>query len=325
MSLKLKIVFGILVLFAGFLLTKIGIFAFNGLRTATISQALEKNHDPENPLTRDSDHDGLSDRDEIIYSTDPANPDSDGDRYLDGEEVATGHDPRDADSNEKNGRGLLNTEEPDGKPNLTNRYINSMVASMLTPEGQFDRSQLTKDQYTTVLASIVEQTQVAFYVPPLQDKDITISEDNSKENVKKFLTTVFGIIGNDFLGSSAITNEINNITHLDKSEASDLYYNTYRNLKAVSVPSQWKEIHKQFMHICLELSLSYSFLSGKNLNDDPMKAAVALSYIQSAYLKFTDLTDQFANLVSQQGLFSEAEVKDAAKIAPVTSILPAIK
>lgn len=42
----------------------------------------------------DSDGDGLSDRKEAIYATDPDNPDTDSDGYLDGEEVRNGFSPR---------------------------------------------------------------------------------------------------------------------------------------------------------------------------------------------------------------------------------------
>ena len=41
----------------------------------------------------DSDNDGLSDAEEIIYGTDINNPDSDGDGYLDGDEVRGGYNP----------------------------------------------------------------------------------------------------------------------------------------------------------------------------------------------------------------------------------------
>jgi hypothetical protein len=44
--------------------------------------------------TMDSDHDGLSDYDEInIYHTDPNLADTDGDGYLDGDEIAHSYDP----------------------------------------------------------------------------------------------------------------------------------------------------------------------------------------------------------------------------------------
>jgi len=43
----------------------------------------------------DSDNDGLYDREEIkVYKTDPLNPDTDGDTYLDGDEVDAGYNPK---------------------------------------------------------------------------------------------------------------------------------------------------------------------------------------------------------------------------------------
>lgn len=42
----------------------------------------------------DSDNDGLSDENELIYGTDNKNPDTDGDGYLDGAEVSSGYNPR---------------------------------------------------------------------------------------------------------------------------------------------------------------------------------------------------------------------------------------
>src|SRR3989338_2875622 len=47
----------------------------------------------EPPTSADSDADGLSDDQEVMYGTDPMNPDSDGDGYLDGAEVQNGYNP----------------------------------------------------------------------------------------------------------------------------------------------------------------------------------------------------------------------------------------
>lgn len=53
---------------------------------------------------KDSDGDGISDWQEVMYGTDPYNPDTDGDGLLDGLEVEYGTDPFDPDSD---GDGLL--------------------------------------------------------------------------------------------------------------------------------------------------------------------------------------------------------------------------
>ena len=61
----------------------------------------------------DSDLDGLSDDEEGLLGTDPANPDSDGDGLSDGEEVAAGLDPLDGTDAalDADGDGLTNAEE----------------------------------------------------------------------------------------------------------------------------------------------------------------------------------------------------------------------
>ena len=63
----------------------------------------------------DADFDGLSDADEAIFGTDPANPDSDGDGMEDGYEVRLGFDPLDpADgAQDSDGDGLSNAREQD--------------------------------------------------------------------------------------------------------------------------------------------------------------------------------------------------------------------
>lgn len=62
-----------------------GSCAFFALASDSLSQ--------KQAVFQDSDKDGLSDDEEKVYGTDPANADSDGDSYSDGVEVRSGYDP----------------------------------------------------------------------------------------------------------------------------------------------------------------------------------------------------------------------------------------
>jgi len=82
------------------------------------TEGTEKIHNFSDYLSRmhsedpDSDNDGLSDREEEFYGTDPLNPDTDGDGMSDGDEVKQGRNP--------NGSGLLKNFFI---PHVGNNYI----------------------------------------------------------------------------------------------------------------------------------------------------------------------------------------------------------
>jgi hypothetical protein len=63
----------------------------------------------------DSDEDGLTDSQEVLYGTNPNNPDSDGDGFNDGEEVGAGTSPTDPTSTpvppDTDGDGILNAAD----------------------------------------------------------------------------------------------------------------------------------------------------------------------------------------------------------------------
>ncbi len=62
-------------------------------------------------LSNDSDNDGLTDMEEIIYGTDKDNPDTDGDGYTDGEEVEGGFNPNGSGKLDSDGDGLTDEDE----------------------------------------------------------------------------------------------------------------------------------------------------------------------------------------------------------------------
>lgn len=74
----------------------------------------------------DTDNDGLTDPEEVLYSTDPLNPDTDGDGVSDGDEVAQGSDPTVYDAPvvvDSDGDGIV-----DGDDACVNSILSATVA-----------------------------------------------------------------------------------------------------------------------------------------------------------------------------------------------------
>lgn len=59
----------------------------------------------------DTDGDGLTDAEEVLYGTDPTNPDTDGDGVNDGDEIAAGTDPTVPDARDSDGDGLVDADD----------------------------------------------------------------------------------------------------------------------------------------------------------------------------------------------------------------------
>ena len=75
-------------------------FAVKKLQTESATTTSSTN------LNIDSDNDGLTDSEELIYGTDPNNPDTDGDSFKDGDEVKNGYNPKGA------GKLIINVINP---------------------------------------------------------------------------------------------------------------------------------------------------------------------------------------------------------------------
>lgn len=103
-------------------------------------------------LGTDSDRDGLTDVEEVLYKTDPKKPDTDADGYLDGEEVSAGYNPLFVGSK-------LATSD------LVKLYPNSRFGfTLLYPAGW------------RVVVSPDDENQVAFESPAGEGVELTIHE-----------------------------------------------------------------------------------------------------------------------------------------------------
>lgn len=308
---KLKIIFVSLVVIAGVILVRVGL-AFhkstgNARQTANITQATNQNDTTSNVLlNKDSDGDGLSDRDEIIYGTDPFNKDTDGDGYLDGEEIATGYDPLDPESNPKSKKKALFPLSPTA--NLTDRLLSLSFAATIDDTGHPNPNKVTNKQYADIVQSINNEAAISLFVPPLGDSDIKIVQENSPASTKKYLDSASATIEEAlFSASGGIAVGINDITN-SNSIYSNYYLNAYNSLKSIEVPSSWKEVHKAAL---LHLSqLATDFKSMQNLEEDPVKASFALNQIQETFLQLQNLLTQAAKLARSQNISTQNSIID---------------
>lgn len=294
MSKKLKVTLGALLLIAGFLVVRVGLYFKNSVKTAnSIKAPTVLSAQIEDPFNQDSDEDGISDRDEIIYGLDAYEKDTDGDGYLDGEEIASGHDPSDPFANSKSGNAGISLISRTA--NLTDRLLNLTAASIINDSGEIDPTQVTEKTYADILESIDNEGALSLYLSPPSDSDMKIINDNSEEAVKKYLKSISFIIEGGIVSSQGI-NEIatpNSTYHL-------YYENAYYSLRVIEVPSSWKEIHRAATLTFAQLANSFKIM--RNLEEDPVRASLALNQVQSSFFSLINMLNSIVQLAIKQNI-----------------------
>lgn len=297
---------------AGFLLTRVGILLHDKASSYTTANILGATNNgsqqgatstqqssAEKALVQDGDQDGLPDREEIIYGTNPLNKDTDGDGFIDGEEILSGHDPLDINENPKTGPG---TNPKSSAANFTDRLSDLAVANMVNNQGYIQPSNLNKEILADVVESAEKEMASYFYVPQMQDADIKISQDNSPENTQRYINTIAPIIEQNTLNVDAnIAKSISTAGGITAEDYSG-YRSSFELLRSTEVPSSWKEVHKQAMTMLLSMSRAYSAMEGDTVETDPLKAAAALNQIQGIAAQMPVLLSQISRLSKSQNI-----------------------
>src|SRR3989344_1162115 len=153
---------------------------------------------PVSDPTADSDNDGLSNGDEKIWGTNPADGDTDKDGYMDGEEVQNSHNPTIASPNDKLPVGFKpnqNTTPLDpAAPSATSfdSYFSDSVDvtggnKNLTQE--YARAIPDKDKSPASLSQFITSQPIVTTLPALNDSAIVITEDSSPIFISQYLNT----------------------------------------------------------------------------------------------------------------------------------------
>lgn len=281
--------------------------------------------------TKDSDNDGLQDWQEDLYKTDYLNPDTDGDGYLDGEEINSDHNPLVKAPGDTQ---IFHPLPLGDKYNITKRVLNektveSIFDSYLSQKAEYLEDHPDISSSETFIASVKTSTIQEMFLRALGDTypvlleeadkiiseipeifnivitdgDIEVLEDNSRETLKSYIAEVSSILNSDnFLlqekslqaVSSAFENaDFSQIDAIIKANDSKI-----EKAKRMTIPSSWKEIHKNGLK--LTLILRNIFVCFRDLPNDPLKAYVALQELEKFPDRWNALMEEAINLAESQ-------------------------
>lgn len=321
MSLKLKFFLGFLVALSAFLIGRVFLITGSELKKTVknsadiyraVSEQNKKNQIVQDPDTIDTDHDGVPDREEIIFGTDPLKADTDGDGYIDGVEIAAGTNP--LDPNDYPGH-TTSTAKPDkNRPlsaNFTDRITELAVASLVDDNGNFSRDVDINGKFADIVKNISLDAALYFAPTPLNDSDIKIGVDDSKGAIKRYIDSAGPILESGVLNAqNKIITGVNSFGGISPDDYGE-YKKTYEALKVLEVPPSWKEIHKRGLAVLAGLSKTFGSLTTEVINNDPVKASVALNQTQSLLLAINALLSESAQLAKTQGIATQDSIIQA--------------
>lgn len=225
--------------------------------------------------SKDSDSDGLSDWEEVLWKTDPKKKDTDGDGSNDGEEVALSRDPL------KKG--------PNDKYSETNSLVDSY-----TPFFQTDYNTLTSKVARTILtkstegagaaatAEITAQIKAELEIAKIYKKENLITfEPSDKKKMEKYSEELMRIQVEEIITSTKTSN--------DPYAYSKAYKNMALKLSAIEVPSNLAGLHVDLLNNYNSLSIM-----AQRVADTEKDPIVLLATIP-----------EYTNLISAQKLIIE--------------------
>lgn len=296
---RYKVVSGLMALAAVFLVIVGFKFISNNadfnLKNSTANLSFESDDD--------WDDDGLNNREESYWNTDPNNRDTDGDGYLDGEEVISGHNPTIQAPND-----LIDDE------NLTSKLSGLALAGLY--EGSLDpRSPNYIESINSLASSIAEDAvnkldnKINARPKPLDSSKRT--QEEYIKNISPVIEELFSVyitelkeIGRNYPVSDTPETE-KELMNLFK-EQSKKYDDQFKIALKIAPPTNWESNHVGLLKLLRDLSETHLAISRNNI--DPITAWAAMGRLNSLLNFVPTLTEAYGDKVKSEKLDTRSTI-----------------
>lgn len=257
----------------------------------TVEQVYQPNTDIEVAGTVDSDGDGVPDKFENIYKTNPQDIDTDGDGVYDADEIMLGTNP------------LLADSEEDAKPatgsNVTdlNTYTNRYLASL--PE-DVAREDILKQEN---LEAFIEGN-LGELTPSLEEGVVKTSDSEGKEAVTAYLNSISATHNSDLVAVTseeievAFTRQLTQPEDLQKIEAT--LKSNLDVLKNIPVPAEATALHLKYISASQALLNNVAMLN--RMGEDLMGGLIGAKNIELLGPVFDNIAQDIAVLEEKYGI-----------------------
>src|SRR3989344_650597 len=283
MSRKLKIVLGLLLVLAGFLVLRIGLYFKSSTNSAVsalvkgVSNSIDSDYDT---TFIDNDQDGILDKDEAYYQTDPFNPDTDGDGYFDGEEIASGYNP----TKKEEKKVSVESNRYNVTEGLTKRLIGGMNAGEIDPSK--GSSQIFSQNVDLLTLAALDEAVAKIGQSTKQTSNILLT-DNSKESQEEYLKNISKILEGPFLSAfieqpQAINQALTSSITGDFEQSVSIFKNynirfteAYTGLLTIPAPENFAEFHKKLLNFFQRIATEYNYAT--QIEKDPITSLTAIA------------------------------------------------
>ncbi len=267
----------------------------------------QENSQTENNIFMDSDQDGLSDREEAVYGTDPRASDSDHDGYSDGAEVKSGYDPLIPAPGDRIVKETAAASVDSADENNLTKEVAQKILTLTNNTAAADEEdrQISLDQVKTIINESLQPQTADAELPAIDKKELKILKQNytgtaekiaaqKKADFIKYMVGVYYVFSSNsqtpitYTGDmpkiiSSITQQI--ITALTTGDYKSLdslsasAEKIYEQMKPIEVPEEMADAHIKMLQFAKYAVTIKDSMNSKS--QDPLAQIISLSNMQN--------------------------------------------